>query len=345
MGFKLYEQLELSRDAGPDEIKKAYRKLAVKYHPDKGGDPEKFKEISNAYQILSDPDKKQRYDQLGDDGFRDMEAGGPGMDPTSIFEQFFRGGHGFMDPFGGMFGGGGPPRPRKCRSIQHAIQITNKEAYFGSEKHIKITLHRKCLKCLETCGACQGRGQITEMQRMGPFTNMMTRPCATCRGSGQVSKGKGSCEECKGKGGMEEEKRLDLKIPKGVETGFAIKFDGYGEQPNVSGDVPGDLIFEILVQPDPVFERRGLDLIYRQSLSFVESVVGKTITIPHYEKTIEFDTGSLGVIQPSKEYALTETGMQSDKHKGKIILVFSVNYPKKPLTDKQKSAIKEAFSP
>jgi DnaJ homolog subfamily A member 2 len=345
MTHKLYDLLELPMGASLDDIKKSYRKLAIKYHPDKGGDPEKFKEISNAYQILSDEEKRRRYDQMGDDGFQDMEMGGGGMDPSSLFEHLFgggRGGFGF-DPFGGMFGGGGPPRPRKCRSLQHAIQISNKDAYFGCEKHIKITLHKKCMSCLDTCHACQGRGQITEMQRMGPFTNMSTRPCNTCKGTGQVNKNKSGCGECGGRGETHEEKRLDLKIPRGVETGHAIKFERFGEQPQQPNDIPGDLIFEILVQADPVLERRGLDLVYRPSVTFLESMVGKKISVPHYDGPIDIDLGTFGVLQPNKEYVLPDKGMVTDSQKGKLIFIVTIQYPKNGLTEAQKEALRGVF--
>jgi DnaJ homolog subfamily A member 2 len=346
MGHKLYDVLGVARDCSADDLKKAYKKLAIQHHPDKGGDPEKFKEISNAYQILSDDEQRSRYDQLGDERF-DQSGNMSSVDPSVIFEQFFGRGGGF-DPFSHLFGGGNPfghhqQGSRKCRTVQHCIQISNREAYFGSEKHIKLTLHKKCLKCLDTCPTCQGRGQISEMQRMGPFTSMMSRPCHTCRGSGNIPKGKASCQECKGKGEFEEEKRIDIKIPMGVETGHQINIAGCGEQPQQQGDIAGDLIFEILVQLDSNFERKGLDLIYKTSISFKESVLGKVIQIPHYEELIHCNLSEYGIIQPGKEYIIPDKGMKTDTRKGKLIVILNINYPTKKLNESQKELFHKAF--
>lgn len=348
MGYKLYDILGVPRNCSQDDLKKAYRKLAIQHHPDKGGDSEKFKEISHAYDVLSDEEKRRQYDQLGDEGYQQMGAGGGGahFDPQSIFEQFFGGGgHPF---FGGHdpFGFGGPPRRpqhRKCRTIQHVIQISNHDAYFGVHKTLRVTLNKKCLKCLETCFTCQGQGQITEMTRMGPFTSMATRPCHTCKGTGNISKGKSGCTDCKGKGDYKEEVKIDLHIPKGVSTGHQAIFKNYGEQPQQQGDIAGDLIFEILVQQDPQFERKGMDLFYKQTITFKESVIGKVITIPHYEGIIELNIHEFGIIQPNISYTIPKKGMKSDKETGNLVLVFQVEYPKQKLEEIAKQEIEEVF--
>lgn len=340
MGHKFYELLGVGQGCSPEELKKAYRKLAVLHHPDKGGDPEKFKEISHAYQILSDEEQRRRYDQLGDEGF-EMQGGGgmpPGMDPMNIFEHLFGGGGGgfFGSPFGpgGPFGGGGGgPQKKHCRSLHHAISIPLRDAHFGCEKHIKITLHKKCFKCLEMCGTCQGRGQITEMQRMGPFTNIATRSCNACRGSGQIPKPQKKCGDCSGSGDITEEKRMDIKIPAGVETGWQKVFPGLGEQPQVPGDVAGDLIFEVMVQMDPLFERRGSqDYVFKQRLTLVESICGKVFEIPMFDGPIKVNTRDWGIVQPGKEYRV-----------GRVIVVFSVDYPEKKLTDEEIGWVQKAL--
>ena len=349
MGHKFYDVLGVSKNSSLDDIKKAYKKLAVQHHPDKGGDPEKFKEIANAYQILSDEEQRRKYDMLGDEQFEQSGNMPSHMDPSSIFEQFF--GRGGFDPFGSMFGANpfgfhqaqSTNNSRKCRSVRHVIHISNKDAYFGCDKHIKITLHKKCLNCLDTCNACQGHGQISEMQRMGPFTTMMTRPCNLCQGSGQTQKSKANCTQCNGKCELVEEKKVDIHIPEGVETGNQIVAVGLGEQPQQQGNVPGDLIFEILVQPDKLFERRDLDLVHRVSITFQESILGKTIIIPHYEKELSIDTSTFGIVQPNKEYVLPDKGMVKDKKKGKLLVVFDIQYPKKILTEKDKEFFSKAF--
>lgn len=350
MGYKLYDLLSVPKNASMDDIKKAYKKLAVQHHPDKGGDPEKFKEIANAYQILSDEEQRKRYDMLGDEQFEQSGNMPTHVDPSAIFEQFF--GRGGFDPFGSMFGGGSPfgfhqqqsRGPRKCRNVRHVIHITNKDAYFGCEKHIKLTLQKKCLSCVDTCNACQGRGEITEMQRMGPFTSMMTRACGQCQGSGQTPKAKQTCTNCKGACETREEKIIDLNIPQGVETGNQILGSGLGEQPQQAGDIAGDLIFEILVQPDKAFERRGLDLVHRIGIDFKDSILGKSIIIPHYDGPYELNTSKFGILQPNKEYSISDKGMMKDKQKGKLIVIFDINYPKKVLTDKDKELFSNAFN-
>lgn len=350
MSYKLYDILGVPRGCTPEELKKAYKKLAMEHHPDKGGDAEKFKQISHAYDVLSDQDKRQRYDQLGDEGYEMGGSGGsgPAFDPNSIFEQFF--GRGGMGGFPGFFGadmfgghGGGRPAPKKCRNLQHVIQLSNRDAYFGAHKVLRVTLHKKCMRCMETCFACQGQGQINELQRAGPFTTVTTRPCDTCRGSGQCVKGKSSCSECSGKGEYTEEKKIDLHIPMGVETGKQIVFPGFGEQPQHPGDVPGDLVFEVLVNLDSTFERKGLDLVYKQTISFSESVLGKTVHVPLYDGVYTLHTGTLGIVQPNKPYTISGKGMKTEKQTGNLILQFQVIYPTKPLSEECKQELEPIF--
>lgn len=334
MGHKFYDILGISKDASKEDIKKAYKKMAIQHHPDKGGDPEKFKEVARAYEVLSNDDNKHKYDQLGDEGFEkmsDMGMSGGGFDPHSIFEQFFGGGGGF-NPF---FGGGDPfmrhqrheQMRRKGRNVQHVVQISNHDAYFGVQKILKISIQKKCFKCLKSCENCQGRGMVNTMQRMGPFTTMVTQPCHICQGTGKISCNNTSCVTCKGKGDYTEEKIIELKIPMGVEMGHHIVFNGLGEQPQTENDIPGDLVFEIFVQPDPIFERNGLDLIYKSTITFQESILGKTINIPHYEEPFDISLGDYGIIQPNKSYNIQNKGMKTNQKHGNLILKFNIIYP------------------
>jgi|Laugresbdmm110sd_1035091.scaffolds.fasta_scaffold00005_42 DnaJ-class molecular chaperone len=349
MGHKLYDVLGVSMNCTPEELKKSYKKLAIQHHPDKGGDSEKFKEIAHAYDVLSDSEKKQRYDQLGDEAYEMGGANnGPSFDPNSIFEQFFGGrGGGMPGFFGGDFFGGmhghGRPSPKKCRNLQHVVQMTNRDAYFGGHKVLKVTLHKKCMRCMETCFACQGQGQINELQRVGPFTTVASRPCDACRGTGQAVKGKSSCTECSGKGDYTEEKKIDLHIPIGTETGKQVVFPGYGEQPQHPGDLPGDLIFEMLVNLDTTFERKGLDLIYKQMLSFTESILGKKIDVPLYDGIYTVHTSEFGIIQPNKQYTISNKGMKTEKQTGNLIIVFQVVYPTKQLSEECKQEMNTLF--
>jgi molecular chaperone DnaJ len=177
------------------------------------------------------------------------------------------------------------------------------------------------------------------MQRMGPFTTMVTQPCHLCQGCGKISSNNSSCSCCKGKGDFTEEKIIELKIPMGVEMGHNIVFNGLGEQPQLENDIPGDLIFEVFVQPDPSFERSGLDLIYKSSLTFQESILGKKISIPHYDETFDIDIGEYGIIQTNKSYIIQNKGMKTTHKKGNLILKFNITYPSTVLSQDLKNKL------
>jgi len=341
MTHKYYDILGVSKNCSKEDLKKEYKKLAILHHPDKGGDSEKFKEIAQAYQVLNDDEQRAKYDQIGDEGF---ENGGMnnhysnGFDPHSIFEQFFGGGANFHHPF---FGGDDQnermrKQRRRCRSVQHVIQMSNKDAFFGGNKVLKISIHKKCFKCMQECINCQGKGSVNIMQRMGPFTTMTTHPCHQCNGSGKIMKPQSECPTCKGKCDYLEEKIIDVQIPKGVEMGHQIKFEGYGEQPQSENDIPGDLVFEILVQPDPIFERQDLNLIYKTRINFKESVLGKVIKIPHYENEIVMNISDFGIIEPKINYIVPGKGMKTSTRTGDLLIQFTIDYPKKPFTEEQK---------
>ena len=328
MGHKLYNILGVSKDASVEELKKAYRKLAISHHPDKGGDADKFKEISNAYSVLSDPEKKQLYDNVGDEGFENGANNGGGINPNDIFDQLFGQNRGMHNMFG--FRQETQHQERKCRNVQHVVQLSNKEAFFGGCKSLKVTIHKKCMSCIEMCQTCQGQGQINEIQRMGPFTNVFSRTCDKCAGSGQQTKiGVASCGFCAGKGEYVEEKKVELVIPVGVASGFQIVFKEMGEQPQRPNEVAGDLIFEMLVALDYVFTRNDLDLIYNVTLTFLEAFVGKEITVPLYDGAFLFNTNTFGIIEPDKQYRISGRGMKTDKTKGDLVVVFKVIYPNK----------------
>lgn len=343
MSFKFYDILGVSKDASPEDIKKAYRKAAIQNHPDKGGDPEKFKEISNAYQVLSDDEKRRRYDQLGDEGFNatgsEQGAGGfGGMSPQDLFEQFFRsaggGGFPFHFDFGGFDGGQGPVRKK---DHTHTISISMADAYHGTQKTMRVGLRKGCTSCKSMCYTCQGRGNITDMRRMGFVTQMLTRACDACSGTGSIAKG---CGACNNQGHTIEEKKVDIKIPAGVQTGHRFVMQGMGEQAENPNETSGNLILEIFVQPDPNFQRQGQDLIYTVKLTLAESIVGKMITIPHFVGDIAINLEEYGIIQPQKSYILPGKGMAG----GNLVLVFSIDYySKKILTHEERQLLRKAF--
>lgn len=339
--MKLYNALGVSKDASQDEIRKAYKKLAVQNHPDKGGDENKFKEISAAYEILSDEQKRAQYNQIGDAGLESggMQNGnaGPHMNPHDIFSQMFGG----MDPFGfNMHHHQNHQNIRRNDNI-HNMNITLADAFVGIRKNIKIILTKTCFKCKTMCNDCQGMGNITEMHRVAIFTQMITRPCGKCNGTGSISKSKKDCTECNGKCNYTVELKQEIDIPKTVTHGFEIRLNGLGEQPQNSKETAGDLVLKILIDEDKNFSRIGNDLIHKLSITFPESIIGKEITIPHFSGEIKMNIDTFGIIEPNKKYIIPGKGMTSNDH---LIIIFSIKYPKKSINDDAKKQIEEIFS-
>jgi DnaJ-class molecular chaperone len=343
MTHKLYDVLGVSQDCSKDDLKRAYKKMAVQHHPDKGGDPEKFKEIANAYDVLMDDQKRQMYDQLGDERFD--EAGGaqgggagPHIDPHSIFEQFFGGAFG---GFGDMPGGFNfnMHQVRKSHHL-HQLNISLEDAYKGIQKSIKVSLTKICRSCKEQCYACQGKGHVMDMRRMGFFTQMSQRPCDVCNAAGYVAKGKNNCKECSGSGVVKEDHKIELNIPAGVSSGHHMVFKGLGEQAVGDNEVSGDLVFEVAVGNHPVFQREGADLSMTIPLTFVESVVGKEVNVPHFSGDFVLNTQEFGVINPTKTYIVKGKGMSLG---GNLIVKFTISYPTKRIGDGDREKVAEMF--
>jgi DnaJ family protein A protein 2 len=346
MTHKFYEALGVSRGASKDEIKRAFKKKAMQCHPDKGGDPEAFKQVGEAYEVLSDDETRARYDQLGDEGFS-APPGGPGMDPFSafgganIFEQMFGGA---FDPFGaaGMPRGGGP---QKCSDHLHTVKISLADAFTGINKSVRVNITKQCTKCREMCHTCQGRGTITDMRRMGFMTQVSTRPCDKCQGSGQTVAPKPGCAECKGAGANTKEHKLEINFPPGVANKHRVIFKGMGEQPTRPDDVPGNLIFEVAIMPDAHFQREGNDLIYKAEITLLESLVGKYMVIPHFGGDISINTmDTWGFIKEGQTYSIPKKGIVPA---GSLNLQFTVRYPaasKGKITADDQNALRAIFA-
>ena len=302
----MYDVLGLDRNATPDDVKKAYRKLAREHHPDKGGDPEKFKKVQEAYEVLSDPQKRQNFDQFGSpDGPQGM--GNPF--PPEFFNQMFGGGFGF----------GGPRGPVKRANFDHELRISLEEAYRGTTRNLRVTLEKTCFSCRQKCPPCQGRGQV--QHHMGPM--IFNQPCGACHGEGGVSRGCGSCS-----GGRKREPlNLELKIPPGVTDGTVMTGHGLGEQPRNPGENPGDIQFHIKIEDHPEFMRQNLDLVWSTKISFEDSVNGKKIKIPHFDGPIEIDTADWGVIDPREDYIIPFKGFKVGDKIGRLRVSFNVIYP------------------
>ena len=302
-----YETLGVDRNASIDEIKKAYRKLAMRHHPDKpGGDAEKFKNINQAHEILSDSERRARYDQFGTDD--PQQGGGPGPDISQIFEQMFAG-------RGGQAGG---------RDHQHVVSLSLEEVYTGVTKTMKITVNRPCFSCLVKCSPCNGSGATQTMNHMfGPFGQMFSSPCQVCRGAGKVPKG---CSTCGGQKSVTNTVTVNINVGKGIEDGTMQKIDGLGEQARTPNERPGDLIIIFRIKPHPLFERHGNNLRYKQTITLKESIEGFGFTIPFFDGPFSFHTHDLAsVIDPRRDYEVKGKGLKPDSN---MYLNFDVQYPR-----------------
>lgn len=335
MTYKLYDCLGVNKNASLDEIKKAYKKNAMIYHPDKNkNNPDaldKFKEISNAYDILSDETKRNEYDRLGDDrynnGGNDMQGQ---VNPDELFERFFGSrGHGFSHHFNfNSFGNNN----NNCNDINQVYNATLEEVYYGINKNIKLKIKNYCKKCIGKCDNCNGKGIINQIINMGFLTQMTTGPCDKCSGTGSSSKINKKCTECNGDGIYETEQNANLAIPKGFDDGIKTLFEGLGEQPKFSSQKPGNLILEIRVADHKQFIRKSYDLYTKININFLESIIGKEIIIPYFDEEIKININQFGIINPTKNYIIKNKGLpilHSNIKRGNMVIDFNIDYPKK----------------
>ncbi|HEX5220103.1 MAG TPA: molecular chaperone DnaJ [Verrucomicrobiae bacterium] len=345
-----YEVLGVSRDASEDEIKKAYRKLAVKFHPDKNpGDKhaeEKFKELGEAYEALSDAQKRAAYDQYGHNAFDPRMRAGRGAggfhDPFDIFREVFGGGGSIFDEF---FGGGrgDPTQPQRGNDLRYDLEITFEEAALGTEKEISVTKPERCDVCdgtgsepgskTRTCGTCNGRGQVITSR--GIFSIAQT--CPQCHGAGKVIEK--PCKECRGVGRKDRTSKIKLRIPAGVDAGARLRSSGNGEA-GLRGGPPGDLYVVLHLKPHEIFQRDGDDLLCEVPVSFVQAALGAEIQVPTLgeKASIKIPAGT----QPGTMFRLRGKGVKNVQGygHGDLHVRITVEVPTH-LTSAQKAKLEE----
>lgn len=348
-----YEVLGIKKGATADEIKSAFRKKAMEYHPDRNPGnkeaEEKFKEVNAAYEILSDPQKKDKYDRFGH----------AGVDPSAGFGGGFGGGYGggfediFGDLFGGMFGGAGGysharrNAPQKGADLQKAIRITFKEAAFGAKKNITLNKYTACKACEGTgaekgsskvsCPNCGGSGEIRSTQRtpFGQFTNVQA--CTRCGGSGQIVEK--PCHECSGAGKVRKQVTIAVDVPAGVDNDSVISIKGQGE-PGANGGPNGDLYVIISVEPHELFKRRGADLWLEIPITFTQAALGDEIVVPTLKEKVSYKIPE--GTQPDTVFRLKGKGIKSLKttKPGDLYVKVILEVPTK-LTGEQKKSLKQ----
>ena len=357
-----YEVLEINKNATDDEVKKSYRRLAKKYHPDLNkGDKaaeEKFKEISEAYEVLMDKNKRANYDKHGHAGVN-SQFGREGFE-WSNFTHFSD----LEDIFGGGFGGGGfgdsifdiffgPSgqregyRPQRGRDLKTGISITLEEAYTGTKKSLKMTKGLKCSDCQGTgskggsppkvCPACGGAGRVQARRNTVFGTFATVTACNTCGGRGKVIVEK--CPKCSGSGSVRGEKTINIDIPKGIEDGSTLRITQEGETGSVGG-APGDLYVEIRITPHNKFKREGADLVFAQSIGIAQATLGCSLSVPTIDgkASVKVPAGT----QPETVLRLKGKGMPKLRGfgTGDLLVKIKVEIPKS-LTSEEKDLLKK----
>jgi molecular chaperone DnaJ len=351
-----YETLGIDRSATPEEIKKAYQRLAVQYHPDKNpGDKqaeERFKDVSEAYQVLSDAQKRVQYDRFGHEGVQGGYAGTQGADPLEVFREFMsgRGFGGIEDIFDAFMGGGfqsrrGPARERRGEDLQLNLKLTLEEIARGVEKKVRLARMVTCSVCHGSgagpsgrrtrCTQCDGTGEIRVVQRSLWGQVVQSIACTRCSGQGTIIDD--PCAKCAGDGREQLREEMLIKVPAGVAEGQRLVKRGGGNVGRREGP-PGDLIVRIVEEPHEYFERRGNDLLLRMPVSFSQAALGAKIQIPSLEGPMELKLPA--GIQSGKMLRLRDHGLGTGRQTGDLYVEVVVWTPQKP-TSREKQLLQE----
>jgi len=348
-----YEVLGVSKSASAEEIKKAYRKLAIQFHPDKNPDDpsaeDKFKEAAEAYEVLSNPEKKQRFDQFGHQGMNGGGYGGGGMNMDDIFSQF---GDVFGDsnPFGSFFGGGGRGQGQGVKrgsNLRIKLKLNLEEIANGAEKKIKVKRHVSCKACsgngskngtsTKTCGTCNGQGQVRKVMNTMLGQMMSTVTCPTCNGEGKTVTE--NCTVCHGEGRSLEEEVISIKIPAGVVDGMQLSMNGKGNVPQ-RGGIAGDLLIVIEEEEHAELKRDGINVIYDLYINFADAVLGTSSEVPTIDGKvkIKIEPGT----QSGKVLRLRDKGIKDINGYGKGDLLIYVNvWTPKALSNEEKKIVEQ----
>jgi len=330
---KYYDLLEVAHDANESDLKKAYRKKALRLHPDKGGDPELFKEVTHAYEVLSDSQKRSIYDTRGEAGLSE-QGGMGGMDPQDLFSQLFGGGGGLFSGFGG---GGRSPGPRRGKDLVHRVNVTLEDLYKGKTTKLALTRHVICSKCsgkggkegaVKSCSTCNGRGVRVTLRQMGPMLQQIQQPCSDCDGTGEQIDPKNKCKVCNGKKVVSERKFLEVHIDKGMKGGQTITFSGESDQsPDV---VPGDVVIVVEEKPHDRFTRDGDNLKIDVEVDLLTALAGGHISIKHLDdRALLVDIIPGTPIKEGDIKVIRDQGMPSLRHHepGDLFVKFHVKFP------------------
>ncbi len=350
-----YEVLGVSRNASKEEIKDAYRKLAMQYHPDRNKSPdaeEKFKEISEAYAVLSDDEKRQQYDLLGHAGF-DQRYTAEDIFRGADFESIFRDiGFGFSDLFrtffGGGFGGGGfRERINRGQDLVYDLEITLEEAAKGTEKEILVPRTEKCEVCggsgaspgtsPRTCPKCNGAGKVQHMRKSSFAMYVQVTPCSACRGKGTIIDA--PCKNCHGTGLVKKRRKISVKIPVGIDDGYQLRLRGEGEMASNGGEA-GDLYVLVHIAPHELFTREGDDLWHVLMIGYPQAALGAEVSVPTLDgpTTVQIRPGT----QAGEIIRLKGKGMPRFRGygKGDLIVRIGISVPEK-LTPKQRALLEQ----
>jgi len=353
-----YKILGVEKNADDNSIRKAYKKGAVKHHPDRNPDnkeeaAKKFKDISEAYEVLSDKEKREIYDKYGEEGLK-KGGNGFGSDPSSVFEQFFGG-------FGGEGRGKRSQGPQRGEDIAFQLAVELEDLYVGKTRKLKVNKNVICGDCKGEgsktkgasvkCTGCNGQGMRVEVKKLGPgFISQSQTVCSECRGKGETIPDKDKCQKCKGKKVNQEVQILEVEINKGMQNGERIVFHGEADQ--YPGVLSGDIVIVLQERNEkhPEFIRQGNDLIFKRAISLSEALTGFKFTMTHLDGRILVISSQEGdVLKPSDFKVVSEEGMPVNKRpseRGRLIIQFDIKFPSaEEISDETRKQIRQILPP